>query len=159
MSLKDSVSVLPKDKYDELVNGAGDAEHCAEVLSDYVLELEAENAKQEEVIKNISIANERMKAKYVKLIQAGDEIIDLVEADANYQLKVKITKFDKTHRTNKKDLLNKIKADAIMGYNKNMLDIEHSANIKGEQGLRMMASFAAKTSKEYADKVGKGDIK
>lgn len=51
----------------------------------------------------------------------------------------------------------KIKADAVLDYAKNMERIEQTANLKMEQGLRMMVSFAKKTAEEYANKLGAGE--
>ncbi len=53
--------------------------------------------------------------------------------------------------------LPKIKADAVLNYAKNMERVEQAANLKMEQGLRMMASFAKKTAEEYANKLEAGE--
>lgn len=53
--------------------------------------------------------------------------------------------------------LPKIKADAVLDYAKNMERIEQTANLKMEQGLRMMVSFAKKTAEEYANKLEAGE--
>jgi hypothetical protein len=53
--------------------------------------------------------------------------------------------------------LPKIKADSVLGYAKNMESIEQTANLRMEQGLRMMASFAKKTAKDYANKLEAGE--
>jgi len=47
--------------------------------------------------------------------------------------------------------LEAVKAEQLSGYIENMRDLENSANLKGEAGLRMMCSFAAKTATEYAN--------
>lgn len=47
--------------------------------------------------------------------------------------------------------LDAVKVSSIRGYIENMNQIDYEANIRGEAGLRMMASFAAKTAEEYAN--------
>jgi len=74
MSLKDSISVLPKKYTDELKGGAS-AEYCAHLLSERILELETSNILMKNELSFLfgqSLIPSKYKSSILKAIRTTD---------------------------------------------------------------------------------------